>query len=298
MKRSAWIIILLLLIIVILVWWFWPSSSLKKGVSQVSPEVDVTAVNIYDIGDDRIKLSTQIILKNPLPLEITTNKLAYEVYIDSVKVVQSSYSKPIKIGSSSEETIEVPMEILAGPLKQVLDKFEKENQDSADYTMKSSFEVDVPIAGQRKFKMNITRRLPAFRIPTGKPEQIDIDKLGFKESSLDMALVIDNKNVFPLKLKNGKYSVSIDNDLEMEGIFENYIEIPAKGNAAVPMHLVIKTAKFSKLLWKTLFDKKDTKFVIKFSGKLDTDNKLLQNSNIAMRISGTLDELKKVKDQL
>ncbi|NIJ55485.1 hypothetical protein [Dyadobacter arcticus] len=40
--------------------------------------------------------------------------------------------------------------------------------------MKASFEVDVPVAGERKFTMDISRRLPASRIPRMKVKQIDL----------------------------------------------------------------------------------------------------------------------------
>ena len=41
-----------------------------------------------------------------------------------------------------------------------------------------------------------------------------------------------------------------------------------------------------------LFDKKDTRFKLNFSGKLMFENGMLNNSNMAFNMDGTLDELK------
>jgi LEA14-like dessication related protein len=299
MKKRWWVLVSIIVILSAFIWWWrMPHSSLKDEATKLAPEVEVSAVRISDIADDRIKLTSRIILSNPLPVELNTDKLDYEIFIDSVKVIQSSYTKPLKIGVTSDETIDVPMEILAEPMKRVLKSFEASNSDSATYKMKSSFEVDVPIAGNRIFKMEITRKLPAFRVPTGKLDDIDIHKLGFKESSLDMVLMIENRNIFPLKLKDGRYTMTIDKDLEMEGTMEKNIDIPPKSKVPISMMLVIKTARISKLAWKALFEKKDTYFELVFKGKLDTENQMLHNSNIEMNIKGTLDELKESKKKM
>lgn len=147
--------------------------------------------------------------------------------------------------------------------------------------------------GERKFSMEFTKRLPVFRPPKLETEDVDVDSLGFDESKIDLVTQVANLNLFALKLKDGKYAFTVDNDIVMEGSLEKIIDIPAKGSSPVYMHLDLKTAKMGKFLWKMLFDKTGTPFKVNFRCKMLTDNNMLKNSNMVFNITGTLDELKK-----
>jgi LEA14-like dessication related protein len=124
-------------------------------------------------------------------------------------------------------------------------------------------------------------------------EDIDVNELGFDESKINLVAKVSNPNLFPIKLKDSKYTFRVDNDIAMEGSLEKIIAIPAKGSSSVSMHLDLKTSKMGKFLWKMLFDKADTPFKVNFRSKLLSDNTMIKNSNMVFNITGTLDELKK-----
>src|SRR5215210_2075244 len=295
-RGRKWLIALAIVALLIVCFWLWwrsPNSSVKKGAGRLVPELSVASLNITDIDQNKISATSNIILRNNLPVEVKTNRLDYVIYIDSAKVIEDTYSKPITIRSSDTTAIRLPMEIMFRNMTAVLKRFEDKNIDSANYSMKATFQVDVPVAGERNFTMNFSKRLPALRLLKAKMGNIDIGKLGFKESSLDMTLSVQNPNAFPIKMKDGKYKLSIDNDANvMEGVMEKVVNIPAHGTAPVSMHVDMKTMKIPELGWKMLFDKKDTRFKLNFSGKLMSENGMLNNSNIAFNMDGTLDELK------
>jgi hypothetical protein len=73
---------------------------------------------------------------------------------------------------------------------------------------------------------------------------------------------------------------------------ENVVNIPAHGSEAISMKVDMKTMKIPKLGWKMLTDKKDTHFKMNFSSKLVSQNEILNDSKIAFKMQGTLDELK------
>ncbi len=273
-------------------WWYAPHSSIKKGAQRLKPELSVASLDITNITEDKMSATSKVVLRNNLPIEVKTNRLSYVIYIDSVKIIEDSYSKPITIRSSDTTAIRLPMEIMFRKLTAVMKRFENKKIDSADYSVKATFEADVPIAGERNFTMNFSKRLPALKLLKAKMGNIDIGKLGLKESSLDMTVNIENPNSFPMKMKDGKYTFSIDNDKNvMEGVMQKVVDIPAHGTAPVAMHVDMKTMKMPKLGWKMLFDKKDTHFKMNFSSKLMSDNGMLNNSKMAFNMSGTLNEL-------
>jgi LEA14-like dessication related protein len=293
MKKKYWLALLFFIGLLLLGYGWW---HLKKAGGEgihLKPTLKVAAINDVDIEAERIKMISKIILSNPLPINIKTNRLDYSIFIDSVKVIESAYTKPIRIHSSGSTVIEVPLEILKEPLTRLLKHFEKHKTDTADYTFKATFKVDFPVLGERKFFMEFTKRLPVFRPPKLEMEDVDVNTLGFDESKIDLVTQVTNPNLFSLKLKDGKYAFTMDNDIVMEGSLEKIIAIPAKGSSSVAMHLDLKTAKMGKFLWKMLFDKTGTPFKMNFRCKILTGNNMLKNSTMVFNITGTLDELKK-----
>lgn len=303
MRAKYWVpIIILLLLIAGFLWWRNAHAPSGKGqavagkekgaLGGLKPTVSVASVDVTDIDEDKIKMNAHVLLSNPLPVTLTTQGLDYVIMIDSVTVIKDVYKQPITIRSSDSTAIKLPLEVLSKPLASVIKYFDAHKIDSADYTMKATVHVDVPVAGERSFDINMTKRLPAIRMPKIKAGKIDFDKVGLKESALDLNVRVENPNLFPLKMKDGKYSVTIDKDEPMEGTLEKIINIPAKGSQDVTMHVDMKTGKVGKMALKVLFDKKDTHFKMHFQCKLMTENKMLNNSNMAFNIQGTLDELK------
>lgn len=283
------------------IWWKSGASVPQKreAAQQLMPKMSMASVNISDIDDERIKLTSKVKLSNPLPVDLHTKNLNYELYIDSVLVMKEAYNKPIFIKSSDSTIIQLPMELMAKPMAKVLKYFEDKKIDSADYTMKASFTVDVPVAGNRNFDMDITKRLPAVRLPKVKVKDVDLNALRLKKKGVDVVAQVTNPNLFPLKLKDGAFTFAVEDDMEMNGTLEKVINIPARGTQDVSMHAKVTEGKMLKVGWKLLTDKDDTKFTYNFRCKLASDNGLLQNSAMATSMQGTLGELvnvvKKVK---
>lgn len=300
MRRSYWIIIIIIFLAVLIttIWWWrrTQSGAAAGDTLHLKPRIGLASFNITDIDRDRVKLDSKIVLHNPLPIALSTNRIDYDIFIDSIRIIQSTYDKPLSIKPGDSSVLEIPMEIMAGPLARVLTYFTKNQIDSADYSIKGKFLVDVPIAGERAVKVDFTKRLPAVKLLTAKAGKINVDKLGLKESRLDMVMEISNPNRFPVKIKDGKYKVTIDEKMKIDGALQNIVNIPPNGQQDVSMHLDIKTSSIGKLAWKMLFEKEDTRFQLHFKGKLIADNKAIDNSNMAFNMNGTLAELKALKE--
>jgi LEA14-like dessication related protein len=296
MRFNKWLVTLLVLLVLagVGIWW-WKSPSSEKvkenAADKVMPTLGVASASITDIDAERIKLVSKVSIHNPLPVDIKTKKLNYIIYIDSVKVIEDSYEKPIHIRSSDSSTLTLPMEIMAKPMAQVIKYFDNQKIDSADYSVKASFEVDVPIAGERKFNMDFSKRLPALRLPKVEVKHVDLNALALKSKGMDIEVAVFNPNLFPLKMRDGKFSFNIEDAMEMNGVLEKNISIPAKGSQNISVHAKMTDGSVMKSGWKILTDKKDTRFTCKFAGEIESENKMLENSKMVSTISGTLDEI-------
>jgi LEA14-like dessication related protein len=296
MKARKWLIgfAVVAVLIAASAWWWRSSRSApakKEAAQRLVPKMQVASLNITDIDDDRIKLRSKVTLSNPLPVDINTNSLSYTLYIDSVKVMEDAYNKPVTIRSSGSTQVELPMELLSEPMARVLNYFEESKKDSADYTLKARFAVDVPIAGNRNFSMDISKRLPTIQAPKVKVKNVDLNALRVKKEGVDMILEIRNLNGFPLKLRDASYAFAVEDDMELTGRLEKDVNIPAHSTENVSLHATVKEAKVLKVGWKLLTNKDDTHFTYKFRCKLASQNGILANSAMNTTIRGTLGEL-------
>lgn len=268
------------------------SNSTKENATDgLMPEMEVATLDVSDIDSERIEAVSKIILKNPFPVEININRLDYEIYIDSTKVIEDAYNEPIKIASSDSTIIEMPMEVMADPLAGVLKYFNDHNVDSADYLINATFQVDVPIAGEREFTMSISERLPAFRLLKIQIESVDLNVLDFDKDGIDMVVQVTNPNAFPLGLKDGNFSFNIEEQFTMQGALEEIVDIPANSTKNISIHAEITNGNIPKAGWQFLTDKKDTRFQYSFNSTLISDSEILDNSSMTISVEGTLDEI-------
>jgi LEA14-like dessication related protein len=292
MRTKGWLLAIAFMVIAInLIWW--KNSNDKPIIPNLKPGLSVAAISIKDIDDNKIKMNARIVLKNPLPLEITTNKLDYQLLINGRPVLKSSYDKSITIKSNDSSLIEMPMDILIKPLASALKKLDKQKADSADYTLRATMALNMPVGRQRKVDLNETKRLPAFRLLKVKPKDLDIKKLQWKKSVLNMDVVIENPNLFPFKMKDVQYALTLGKDLVMAASIKGLTDVPAKSTVKVPVQMEIKNREMGKLMWKTL-TKDETPFAADFVCKIVSDNQMLNNSKMAMRTNGKLSDLKRV----
>jgi LEA14-like dessication related protein len=292
MKSRGWLLAIAFVVIAInLIWWM----RREKGsvIPKLKPTLSVAAVSIEDIGDKKIKMNAKVMLKNPLPLELTTNRLNYQLLINGKEVLKSAYEKRLTIRSNDSSLIEMPMEILIKPIASVLKRLDKQKADSADYTLKAVMALKMPIGKERRFTFDETKRLPAFRLPKMHSEDLDIKKLQWTKSTVNMDVIIENPNLFPFKMKDAEYGVTLGKELVMGASIKGVTDIPAKSTVKVPVQMEIKNKQMGKLRWKTLV-KDETPFAVDFVCKIVSDNQMLNNSKMAMRTNGQLSDLKKL----
>lgn len=158
--------------------------------------------------------------------------------------------------------------------------------------------LDLPIAGERQFKFNKTMKLPAFQLPELKPNDIDVKKLRWKNSTISVDFTIINPNVFPLKMKDMKYNMILDKDMAMEGTIDGLTVVQPKSKSSVTVLLKIQNKEMPEMLWKTLFEKEATQFAVDVTCTLVSEMDVMNGSRFAMRTSGTLKEMTEAAKKL
>ncbi len=298
-KILAYVVILLCLALVGVIWWAQRGKTFfKNEIASFAPDVEFKALYISDISDQRITIIGDALVKNNFPSQLVIDSLAYDLYIDSVRVLRSNHFKEISIARDGEERVSIPMHIDVKVLRDLVKKFERKKQDSARYTIRGDYRMKIPIRGMRQFKIDETRTGPAIREIHVKAGKMNFDKMGLKNTELSMSVIVDNHNTFPIKLKNGRYKLEIEHGIEMEGKTQKIVNIPAKGTETIEMELDTKTAKLPKLGWKWLFKEHRTHYKMHFTGIIMSDSEIMHNATLKVNDEGTLDELKQLTKKL
>lgn len=300
--KKGWIIALTLLVVGLAGAYIWYSrlksnASAENGAhnNTLKPRLEMSTLEVTDMNDDRIKMNVKMLIDNPLPVGFKANSLKYTILMANTPVVEDTYAKPIEIKSGDSTFVTLPMEVLNKKLMTVLKTLDKKDIDSTTYTVRSQFELDVPILGERTFKTTITRRLPTFYLPKIKVEDLDFGKLGLKRTDVAAKVAITNQNKFPFTFTDMHYTVSIDGKEIAEGAQPEPIIVKKQATTPVVFPVTVKPGQSLGLLPKMLFDKKDTPVLITMRCKLiDKDSSSMFNkSKMNMVIRGTLADFKK-----
>lgn len=265
----------------------------------LKPRLEMGNVNITNIDDNKIDMTVRLLIDNPLPVGFKAKRLSYTVLMANTPIVEDSYQKAIEIKSGDSTYVTLPMKVLIDKLTTVLKTLDKKDIDSTTYTVRSSFDLDVPILGDRTFKTTINKRLPTFYLPKIKIENIDFGKVGLKHTDVAAKASIFNQNKFSFNITDTHYSVMIDGKQISEGDQPEPILIKAQATTPVVFPVTMKPGKLLSVLPDALFNKETTPYVVNFRAKLiDRENSaIFSNSKLNTQIKGTLADFKKIADK-
>jgi LEA14-like dessication related protein len=300
--KKGWFIALGLLLIGLAGAFIWYQRQEKRAAGEphgtvLTPRLELASFLISDIDDDHVNMDMKLLIDNPLPVGFKATKVDYELYIDTALVMKDSYRKTVELEAGDSTLVTLPAKLFYKRLDYVLKQLDKHHIDSTVYSIHSTFNLDVPVLGQRTFSIKTEKKLPTLYIPTVKITDIRFGKIGLKETDLAVKADITNRNRIPFSFKDSQYVVSIDGDVVAEGSQPEPVLIKEQAVTPVIFPVKLKPGKFDNVALKALFDKKHTNFLVVFRSKLITKdgNSALDDSKIINRIKGTLADLKELK---
>lgn len=300
MKSRSIIILILLLFIFGVIWWCKSprmEDSRQNAIDKITPNINVTKVTITEISHDQVKMNCRIVLDNPLLVNINTTRISYDIFIDSVQVLQSEYSEPLIIRSGDTSFIELQLSLDAESLTNVLKHFDVNNVDSAEYSIQAILEVDVPIAGEKQIKMTFSRKLPAVKVPKVELVKLDLNLLQLRKKGVDIVLSVENPNEFEIHLYNAKFNFYIDDYFTLQGIPDPDIVLAPGSTNEIAVNADIQDSKLTKTAWDLLI-KKDAPFSLHFSGILRSENNMLDQSKLNLVVNGRMDEIRDIMKRI
>lgn len=262
----------------------------------LKPRLEMSNATITNINDETIDMTVRMLIDNPLPVGFKAKRLNYTVLMANTPIVQDKYEKAIEVKSGDSTYVTLPIKVMLKQLTQVLNTLDKKDIDSTTYTIRTTFDLDVPLLGDRTFKTTIEKRLPTYYVPEIKVDGIDFGKVGLKRTDVAAKVRVVNRNKFPYNFTDTHYAVFIDGKLISEGDQPEPILIRAQATTPVVFPVTMKPGQALSIIPDALFNKETTPYLINFRCKIvDKDNSAaFNNSQMNMQIKGTLADFKKL----
>ncbi|MBO0948920.1 LEA type 2 family protein [Fibrella forsythiae] len=263
----------------------------------LKPRLELSRFDLTDVTDESILMNMYLLIDNPLPIGFKARKVDYTLYIDNEEVAKDAYDKTIEVKSQDSTVVALPARLFSKKLLSVLKRLEAAGTDSTDYRVLTTFDLDVPIAGERTFTVTQSMRAPVVYIPEFKVADIDLGKFGLNKTDVAATIICTNKNKLPFNITDTHYSVTVDGKLIAEGDQPQPILIKAQGATPFVVPMTVKPGQSLGLLPKMLFDKKDTPVEVAFRCKIldKSDNPMFKESKIVTTIKGSLADFAKLK---
>ncbi len=265
-------------------------------VSGLKPRVEMSLAEISSITDSTMDMSMKVLIDNPLPLSMDIKSFAYEVKVDGVQIIDSDYAKPLQIEPRDSVTLDIPTELNIDTFSKVAKKGEAAGQDSALYQFEVFLKLAKPVLGYDTLRIEMEKRLPLYHLPEIEVVGIDLEKFRLRKSEMVIDLRFVNKNDFAIQFKNMKYSIDLGKEkTTINGQYPGVTRVPARSDKVYQIPVQIELGKMINAGTQMLFQGKKFPYTVHLRSQIVTDNEILKNSKLAMRIQGNMEDMKAVK---
>lgn len=182
------------------------------------------------------------------------------------------------------------MVIRTEPMERVLRYFDKKGIDSARYSLTTRFKLDLPMGGKKRVEIVVSEVRPALRLPKLGLEELETNMLNSDEE-MELVFRISNPNDFSFRIREGSFSLVIEEEMEVVGEMKDVIHIEAAGAGNITITAEKKWGSLTQTGKDFLFNQEDTRFTYSFNGVLDSENGMLDQTQLNMRVQGTLEEI-------
>ncbi|KQS33486.1 LEA type 2 family protein [Dyadobacter sp. Leaf189] len=298
-KILVYILVFALLIAAGWAGWHFYKKENENPVSGLKPRVEMGIGHISNITDSTIDLSLQLLVHNPLPVELDMKGFEYFVEMNGVKIIENEYSKPLLIKSRDSTMVMLPSQLKIKALKQEGNSEAKRGEDSADYHFEGTFALNKPFLGKDSVTLSKDKRLPLYRLPKVEIVDFDITKFRLGNSDVTLQLKFSNQNPFPVQFEDPSYVVSLGSQERLaEGSVKGATKIKGKSSEIYQIPLSVDMGKFLKAVGQVITKGKSIPFTLYFKSKLVSDNEIFKKSDVNVVVDGTLKDIETVKKNL
>ncbi len=303
MKMSKSIKVMLVIVVLLLVagtiWFFKYKDENENPVSGMLPKVEMGFGRISNITDSTVDLRLDLLIHNPLPLELNVKDFNYFVQMNGVTIIENDYTMPLIIKGGDSTMVALPSQLNVKKLAAEGKSEAAKGEDSADYHFEGLFHLQKPFLGKDTIRLSMNKRLPLYQLPKVEMVGYDMEKFRLSESEIVIQLKFSNRNQFGISFKNPSYVVDLGKQKRLaEGHVQTVTKVPAQSTELFEIPLRIDMGKLLKAGGQLVVKGKSLPFTLYFKSKMISENDVFKDSDINIIVEGELKDLDKVKKNL
>jgi LEA14-like dessication related protein len=262
------------------------------GGKKLMPTLANASMQIGNITPDSVKATMAVELRNNVPITMRVDSFSYITRLDGELLARGDKSEPTVVKSKGVSKLEVPVNV---DLSKVADKVKEVQQDCVDVQMTMILYTHLPIVGQERIPVTVSKKVYVPKLPKIEVADVDITDMGLKEGEAVVRLRIINYNPFPVTIKRVSYRFRVGgDDLDVRGVSEDEVTFRKKGTDILPIRVKFEPKKMPKVAFKTLFRAKQTEYQLNGTAVVAAGKQNPKDTDLKFNSTGTLKELKNI----
>lgn len=264
---------------------------------QAVPQLKLAQMQVTNLTADRADMDMNMVIENPAPVGLNIDSLYYTILIEGHEVTKTTYPDPLHIEANQNTRVSLPLTIYYDKLQSLLDQLEEEGRDTVVYTIDATIFTDAALIPDDQLNLQVEERLPLIRVPEVKVTDLSIEDLNFSGAVIQVETYIVNENVFALGFENMDYSFRVGDNEAIEGHRAEPVRIAAKDTAFIRVPVEVDFGEMGRGFIDYIREGGDLPYNYSLNARLVSDAEILEDSEIALNVTGTLEELGEVAEE-
>lgn len=162
-----------------------------------SPKVDFSRASVSDVSLGGATVNLAWMVENPNPIGISIAKLDYLFKVEDKQVAAGAPKAGVTVAANKRGALEFPAEVKFADLFAVITTFLQ--KDNANYAASGNVGFQTPL-GILSFPLQHKGSFPVPKLPDVTFEAPSISKMDLTGATLEIPLVVNNKNGFALPI--------------------------------------------------------------------------------------------------
>lgn len=254
------------------------------------PRVTFSIVQINSIGAADAEMTVKVDIKNRAPFSMRFEHVDFIISADSTVLLETFGHVPVHLKSLEKTTFEVPVKVHLAGIKETARRHYK---DSTNYRFQALFINQKGSFFPDSLQISTSELMPTYHLPRVSLSSMEKDKLLAKGGpTFFLDLLIENRNAFPLEIKDPSYAVIFeDNEVLFEGHYPEALFVQPRKTKTARIHVQMDKDTLLKHTGKLLFNKQELDVKLIFKGRVITRNQYIDGCNVTILVKGDMKQL-------
>ncbi|AWW00389.1 LEA type 2 family protein [Arcticibacterium luteifluviistationis] len=269
---------------------FW---ALYKFSGVFLPKMTLTVLQINRIGADNATLKIRVDLKNRSALSINLKDVNFKINAGGETLVETDTVVPVSMKAFKSSSFTVPVNLKLSQIKNLNYQKELQKQDSCLYSLMLEVVNEPSFFLPDTLFIKTEEKLPLYHLPEVVLTNMEPVKIfGSEGPKYNLTLLIKNKNLVPLVIKDPEYAVTFEGeDVLIEGFYGKDLVVPAKSSKTFLLPVQMDKETIIKHASKLIFNKSELDVNLIFKGNLQTNSEYIDGCNLVVKVKGNFKEL-------